>query len=79
MVVCIERRLYFLAGVFLRIGGYFSQICWAICFVKIGQIGNEGVIGVRIVHERGNTEKQFRNSKSRAPFVFKDIDTNAAT
>ena len=69
-------NIQYLASVLLCIGGYFSQICWAICFIKMSEFRYKRVIGVGFVHERGNTEKQFRNSKSGAPFVFENVETD---
>lgn len=67
-----------LASVLLRMSGYFRHVCWAICFIKVGQVGDKRIVGVGFVHERGKTEKQFGNSKSGAPFIFEDVDTYAA-
>ena len=81
MCVCVENDTpnnQYLAGVLLCMGGYFSQICWPVCFIKMGQFRDEGIIWVGFMHKRGKTEKQFRNSKSGAPFVFEDVDADAA-
>ena len=39
---------------------------------------DERIVRIGFVHKRGKTEKQFGNSKSGAPFVFEDVDTDAA-
>jgi len=81
--VCVRVRVSFathphLACMLLCVSGYFRHVCWAVCFIKMGQVGDKRIVRVGFMHERGKTEKQFGNSKSGAPFVFENVDTDAA-
>jgi len=48
----------------------------AIAFVKLSNLGNEGIIGVGIGKQRGDREKHLRNGEGGWPLILEDVKTN---
>lgn len=47
-------------------------------FQKLGNIGDQRIIGIGISQERTNGEQDLTNSQSRTPLVLEDIQANSS-
>ena len=54
-----------------------SLVLGAVALVDVGDVGDEGVVGVGIGQERGDGEQDLADGKGRAPLVLEDVQADA--